>query len=126
MKPKQYTNKTGSLIVEAMQVGVDNIGEISNWANGAQIIEEKNALSGDPTDGLNIKTPGGMKRASHGDFVIKYGEMFAVTGPKMFLSKYTPVVPVDRTIPPSKVIERPPVVKDPWKDMTRMNEGPKP
>lgn len=125
MDPHRYSNKTGSLIVEAMQVGVDDIGEISNWAHGAQIIEEKNALSGDPTDGLNVKTADGMKRASLGDFVIKYGDNFAVTGPKMFLSKYKLI---GETPKPPEIIEtkRPNPIKDPWKDLTRFEEGPKP
>lgn len=125
MKPDKYTNKTGSLILEAVQVLADNVSEISNWANGAQIVTEKDALSGDPLEALNVKTPDGMKRASRGAFVVKYGNSLAVVDETKFLSKYKLV---SGTPKPPEIIERKATspVKDPWKGITRMNEGPKP
>lgn len=119
----KYTNKKGTLTVEAAQVTEDNASEISNWANGAQIIEEKDAITGVPVEGLNIKTPNGMMRASLGAFVIKYGSVFTVVSAQKFLSVYSPVVGTTET---AEIIEKRPVVKDPWEGMTRMNEGPKP
>jgi hypothetical protein len=123
-----FKNKTGSLVVEAVQVGEDNASEISNWANGAQIIEEKHPLTGQGIEGLNIKTASGMKRASFGDWVIKYGSLFTVAPADQFMSKYTPVVSEVAEVMSNP--EPTPIAKamssDPFEGMTRFGEGPKP
>ncbi len=79
----QYKKKDGVVIVEALKLGDgDNVDKIANWAQ-AQIVTERHAITGDPTEGLNVKTPEGKKRCSIGMYVIRVptsGQFFVMGG----------------------------------------------
>lgn len=86
-----YKHKTKPIEVEAALLGPDNASEISNWAGGAQVVEEEDALSHAKQEGLNIKTPDGTRRASVGMYVIKLGDQFFVAQPGTFAANYIPL-----------------------------------
>lgn len=120
---ESYIRKgTKNLRVEAAQVGVDDIDAIANWC-GAQIVEEKDALTGQASEALNVKTPTGRKRASAGFYVIKHGDTTQVLSAGEFRSHFRPVETPQAPVPAKP---RHPVTNDPFEGMTRFNEGPKP
>lgn len=84
----RYKRKGTAAVVEAAQLTEDNASEISNWAGGAQVVEEGVSHSDEVMEGLNIKTPDGFRRASRGMFVIKFNEQFYVGQPGKFAETY--------------------------------------
>lgn len=78
---------SSNAIVEAVKVSSESVNEIAKWAR-AQVVEELDALTGDATEGLNVKTPDGKRRASRGMYVIKHGSRFYVAGGNRFESMY--------------------------------------
>jgi hypothetical protein len=88
---KSYRKKGQGFLVEAAYLTEDNASEISNWAGGAQVVEEQIAHSDEKLEGLNVKTPEGTKRASVGMYVIKYGDDFYVSKAGAFEQNYEPV-----------------------------------
>lgn len=86
-----FKHKTKPIEVEAALLTEDNASEISNWAGGAQVVEEEHALLHTKTEGLNIKTPDGTRRASVGMYVIKLGDQFFVSQPGNFAANYLPL-----------------------------------
>lgn len=88
---RRYIHKTKHVIVEAAQLTMDNASEISNWANGAQVVEETDALTHAVQEGLNVKTPLGTKRLSVGMFLVKYQDEFYLTQPGQFQANYDPM-----------------------------------
>ncbi len=88
---QRYINKNTHVIVEAAQLTMDNASEISNWANGAQIVEETDALTHAVQEGLNIKTPQGTKRLSVGMFLVLYQDQFYLSQPGQFQANYNPL-----------------------------------
>lgn len=83
----KYKNKKTGIVVDAMQVNENTVDEIANWTQ-SQIVEERDALTGEASEGLNIKTPDGKRRASRGAYVIKHGDYFYVSGGAKFEAKY--------------------------------------
>lgn len=86
-----YKHKTKPIQVEAALLTEDNASEISNWAGGAQVVEEEHALSHQRTEGLNIVTPDGKRRASVGMYVVKLDDQFFVAQPGAFAANYIPL-----------------------------------
>lgn len=93
-----WEKKSSSAItVEAVRLNEDNAVAVAAWC-GAEVIEEI-----DPQDpllkqpGLNVPTPAGMKRASLGTYVIRYGGNNFVESVRKFEELYTPR---DRKSPP--------------------------
>lgn len=87
----RYQHKTKGLYVEAALLTDDNASEISNWAGGAQVVEETDAFTHARQEGLNIKTPDGNRRASVGMYVVKFEDQFFVAKPGTFAANYNPV-----------------------------------
>lgn len=85
---KKYMKKSNGLLVEAALLDEENASEISNWAGGAQVVEEENALTHERVEGLNIKTPDGNRRASVGMYVVKFNDQFFVAMPGQFEQTY--------------------------------------
>lgn len=75
------------IFVEALQLTEDNVDTLANWTQ-AQIVEEMDALTHEVSEGLNIKTPNGKKRASQGMYVVKHGGYFYVSNPGAFEAQY--------------------------------------
>lgn len=124
---QQYVKKGTTIVVDAAKVGSENVDEIANWAQ-AQIVEEKDALTHRASEGLNVKTPSGKRRASRGAYVVKWAEHFFVVPGSDFEATYTPVVPMNLV---SRIVtssDRVPdeLVQDPFEGMPRFSEGPKP
>ena len=113
------------LVVEALQVGPETVDRMANWAQ-CQIVEEINPITRDTQEALNVKTPDGKKRASRGDYVIGVNGRFYVVGEPGFLASYEPYITTPQ--PASRADEEYTAspFDDPFKDMTRFNEGPKP
>lgn len=129
---QKYQKRRSSIIVEACQVNENTVDAIANWAQ-AQIVEERRADTDESREGLNIKTPGGKVRASDGMYVVKHnGEFHVMTGHD-FEVRYDAIIDV-KTPEPDKEgrhkdygiqgIEN--LITDPFQDMTRFGEGPRP
>lgn len=86
-----YKHKTKPIQVEAALLTEDNASEISNWAGGAQVVEEENALTHARSEGLNVVTPDGKRRASVGMYVVKLDDQFFVAQPGSFTTNYEPI-----------------------------------
>ena len=86
-----YQHKTKPILIWAAELTADNASEISNWANGAQVVEEEEAFSHAVQEGLNIRTPDGNRRASVGMYVIKLGDQFFVSSAGSFAANYLPI-----------------------------------
>lgn len=121
---QKYVHKQKHLIVEAVQLTEDNIDMVSNWANGAQIVAEKDSFTHEAFEGLNIKTPKGKVRASRGQYVVKYEGHFFVANAGTFESLYSHFEPIQQQ--KSSAVRPVNPIKDPFEGMTRFNEGPKP
>lgn len=92
---KRYKLKNAEVFVEACRLGEDNASEVSNWANGAQIVEERDPITGKAYEGLNVRVGGDRTdrrdRASLGDMIVKFqgNELqFAVLKPGEFAKRY--------------------------------------
>lgn len=121
-----YRHKDTGLVVQAMQVNDETVDKISNWANGAQIVEEINPVTRDIQEALNVKTPDGTKRASKDSYVVGVNGRFYVVGKEGFESAYEPDnVPHQPASRATEQYERS-LLTDPFEGMTRFNEGPKP
>lgn len=119
-----WKKKRSEVTVEACLVTEDSVNTIANWAQ-AQVVEEKNALSDDAREALNVKTPEGKKRASHGTYVVKHGDNFYVLAKADFELRYEPVI--DIPLPEVVTIEEhKSLINDPFEGMTRFEEGPRP
>lgn len=121
-----YMKKGTAIIVDAAKVSPESVNEIANWAQ-AQIIEEKDALTHEECEGLNVKTPAGKRRASRGSYVVKWADHFFVVHGGEFERTYIPVASV--TQPPwvgSDIQVPDELVQDPFEGMPRFSEGPKP
>lgn len=79
-----------SVEIEGARLGPDNVDELANWTQ-AQIVEEKDALNGEPSEGLNVKTSIGKKRASRGMYVFNRNGEFFVLPPSEFEAAYEPI-----------------------------------
>jgi len=86
-----YRHKVRPIEIEAALLTEDNASEVSNWAGGAQVVEESNALTHAKQEGLNVMTPSGKKRASVGMYVIKFEDNFYVSQPGAFAASYLPL-----------------------------------
>lgn len=103
MEIDKYQRKNSSLVVEAVMLTEDNMSEVSNWAHGAQIIEEKDALTNDTTEALNLKTPYGKIRVYSGEMILKAADRFYSFSRRGFLKKYElitnePLTPVNENV----------------------------
>jgi hypothetical protein len=116
-----YKNRKG-VVVEAMKVGEDTVDAIANWSQ-SQIVEEKDAISGEASEGLNVKTPTGKKRASRGMYVVKVGQLFYVESASTFERSYSLL---NAPLPATEPKKKKPLVTDPFDGMPRFGEGPKP
>lgn len=86
-----------SIRVMAVRLNEDNAAAVAEWS-GATLIEERDPEHPEENQpGLNIRTPGGMKRASLHMYVIKFGSHFFVEHNRAFELVYEPV---DRPAPP--------------------------
>lgn len=86
-----------AVTVEAVRLNEDNAAEVAAWS-GATLIEEIDPEHPEEKQpGLNLNTPTGVKRASLGMYVIKYGNQFFVSHNRNFEIKYQPV---NREAPP--------------------------
>lgn len=128
MHVDRYVNRSKGVFVEAIKLTNDNADTVSNWCGG-QIVEMRDAINHDEvTEGLNIKTPHGMKRLVPGMYLLQYqGEFYLAQGAQ-FEANYDRMTPLgQQTLTPPPPKEEPkPLTKDPFEGMTRMNEGPKP
>ena len=88
---QRYKRKATGLIVEAAQIGVDDINETAAWSR-AFVVEEKDAITGEPSEALNVRTRAGMLRASNGMYVVKIGGEFFVAKEGQFEALYEPWV----------------------------------
>lgn len=122
-----YKRRGHNIVVEAMKVDENSVDKIANWAQ-AQVIEEKDAVTGEPSEGLNVKTRDGNARASRGMYVVKTAENFYVVAEQKFESMYEAVIETVSRTEPTRADRRTTMtlVKDPFEGMTRVNEGPKP
>lgn len=87
---KNYTQKHSDLVVEAAQIGEEDINILASWAR-AQVVEEKDAITHEVFEALNVRTPEGTKRASHGMYVVKVGGHFFVAQPGEFEANFDPL-----------------------------------
>lgn len=70
---EQYVDESGERVT-ARQVTQDSITVISVWCH-APVVSEQDALTPEVTfQALNVPTPDGPKRASQGDYVVRYPE----------------------------------------------------
>lgn len=92
MQPQYYRHKQTGVVVAALQLTEQTAGEIANWTQ-SQLVEERDSISHEESPGVNVKTPAGIKRASVGDFVVKYSGAFFVGRPGLFESDYERVKP---------------------------------
>jgi hypothetical protein len=90
--PVMFRKKNNpTLIVEAMRlIGEDNVANVANWSQ-SQIVEERDALSHDPLDALNVRTPDGNRRCSVGMYVVKIAGHFYVQPKGKFEQQYEPI-----------------------------------
>lgn len=83
--------------VEAIRLTEANAAEVAAWS-GAELIEETDPEQPEEKQpGLNIRTPGGMKRASLHMYVVKFGKHFFAEHNRPFELAYKPV---ERDSPP--------------------------
>lgn len=87
---ESYRKKDNRQIVHAELLTEDSVDRIANWSQ-SQIVEEKDALSGEAQEGLNVKTPQGKKRASLGDYVVEHAGSYYVVSESQFESLYDKV-----------------------------------
>lgn len=85
---QRFMKKDSGFVVEAAKVGDSDINELANWAH-AYVVEEKDALTHEVFEALNVRTPEGTKRASHGMYVIKVEGHIFVSQPGAFEDKYS-------------------------------------
>lgn len=91
---QEYAKKSSGLFVEAARVSEDSVEEIASWTGG-QIVEERDAITHQAIEGLNITTPEGRKRASWGAYVFKIGDEFFVAPGGQFEALYSRVPEVE-------------------------------
>lgn len=75
--------------IEAVMLTAENVGEVSNWCHG-QIVEERDMQTNEVYVGLNLRDGTDMRRASQGDYVIKWKDLFFVGKPSRFEDMYEP------------------------------------
>lgn len=91
---QKYKKKATELVVDAAQVGSVDINELANWAQ-AFVVEEKDALTHEVFEALNVRTPNGMVRASDGMYVVKLNGHIFVSPRNEFERLYEPYVDPD-------------------------------
>jgi hypothetical protein len=85
------------ITVEAIRLNEENIDEVAAWCR-AEVIEEIDPEHPqEKQKGLNVDTAAGMKRASLGMYVVKFGRHFFVSHNRPFEVVYEPV---ERPAPP--------------------------
>jgi hypothetical protein len=83
--------------VMAVRLTEDNAAVVAEWS-GSELIEEIDPEHPEETQpGLNVRTPGGTKRASLHMYVIKFGTHFFAEHNRPFEEVYEPV---NRPAPP--------------------------
>lgn len=87
---QKFRKKVTGLVVEAAKIGEEDINTLANWAH-AYVVEEKDALSHDILEALNVRTANGMERASHGMYVVKISGRLFVCQPGEFEEMYEPL-----------------------------------
>lgn len=86
-----------AVTVEAVRLNEDVVEEVAQWCR-AEVVEEIDPEHPEEKQfGLNIDTPHGIKRASLGMYVVKFGNHFFVSHNRPFEMKYEPV---NREAPP--------------------------
>lgn len=81
-----------ALEVQAVQLVSTNVQELADWAGG-QVIEESNPFDPDQKFvAINVPTPTGMKRASHGYFLVHHWNDWYVCPPDRFNSLFELVI----------------------------------
>lgn len=125
---RRFTRRNNaSIAVEAGKVGTDPIENIVNWCGG-QIIEERDAITGERAEAVNVKTAGGRKRASVGQYIVKIstGTFAVISGYDFERMYHTAEKPGRKSEAedPSEPVGR--LTDDPFEGMTRFNDGPRP
>lgn len=125
---QEYKRKRSDITVQAERLTADNVDKLANLTQ-SQIVEERDAVHGDISEGLNVKTPHGKVRASRGDYVVYSPELkrFYVAKPGYFEANYQVLRDVQLPEPKEtpNLVQRE-IIKDPFEGMTRFNDGPKP
>lgn len=78
------------LKLQAVMLTENNTDEVANWTQ-AQIVIEQHPISGEESEGLNVKTPHGKERASRDDYIVCVGGNFHVVKRGAFEMQYSPV-----------------------------------
>ena len=76
--------------VEAVRLNEDNAADVAAWCGGDLVEEIDPEHPQEKQPGINVPTSGGRKRASLGNYVIKYGKNFFVESVRGFEIKYEP------------------------------------
>jgi hypothetical protein len=85
-----FRHKEKGTVVEAVKVTNETIEQLKTWTGG-QVVEEK---SGDDVYmGINVLTEEGSERASHGQYVVLFGNYFDVADGAKFEDTHEPVKP---------------------------------
>lgn len=103
--------------VQAVMLTPDNTDEIANWTQ-AQVVMEQHPFEGENMEGLNVKTPGGKKRASQGDYIVHAAGSFHVVARGSFELQYNPVVILEEDGPKPVSTKR--VFSDPFEKIDRV------
>lgn len=79
-----------AVLVRAIRVNEENVEDVAKWSSSDVIQESDPEHPEEMQKGLNVLTPAGIKRASLGMYVIKFGKHFFVDYPRPFEEKYEP------------------------------------
>lgn len=86
-----------SIKVMAVRLTEENAAVVAEWSK-SELVEEIDPEHPDEKQpGLNVRTPGGMKRVSLHDYVIKFGNHFFAEHNRPYEEVYEPV---NRPSPP--------------------------
>lgn len=98
MKVEQWQKRDAiTITVDAVRLNEDNVDDAAEWCNAEIVDEIDPEHPQEMQKGLNIRTPGGMARASLGMYIVKFGRNFFVSHTRPFEMKYQPV---NRDAPP--------------------------
>jgi hypothetical protein len=79
-----------AITVEAVRLNEDNATDVATWCKADVVEEIDPEHPQEMQPGLNVTTPGGVKRASLHMYVVGYGGNFFVEHNRPFEMKYKP------------------------------------
>lgn len=85
-----HKRDNSAITVEAVRLNEDNAAAVAEWCKGTLIEEIDPEHPEEMQPGINLNTPNGMKRASLGMYVVKYGRQFFAQHNRPFETVYEP------------------------------------